>query len=303
MDRWILSELNLLIADVDHHLSHYNPTDAGRRIEEFVELLSNWYVRRSRRRFWKSESDVDKLQAYATLYRCLVTLSKLIAPLTPFLADEMYRNLVASQDASAPESVHLAEFPTADKNAIEQRLIDAARLAMRIASLGRAARASAQIRVRQPLPRVLVAVRSPEEESLLPLIEEQVLEELNVKALIAAKGGDIPAGFKRVEEDGYIVAMDTAVTPELVEEGIAREVVRRIQNLRRAASFELTDRIVTYYTGSDKIRGVMERFADYIRQETLSGELRLGEPDADAFREEKTRALDGEKLAIAVKKL
>jgi isoleucyl-tRNA synthetase len=226
-----------------------------------------------------------------------------MAPLTPFLADEMYRNLVASQDASAPESVHLAEFPTADKNAIEQRLIDAARLAMRIASLGRAARASAQIRVRQPLPRVLVAVRLPEEESLLPLIEEQVLEELNVKALIAARGGDIPAGFKRVEEDGYIVAMDTAVTPELVEEGIAREVVRRIQNLRRAASFELTDRIVTYYTGSDKIRGVMERFADYIRQETLSGELRLGEPDAGAFREEKTRALDGEKLAIAVKKL
>jgi isoleucyl-tRNA synthetase len=303
LDRWILSELNTLILQVDDCLSHYNPTDAGRRIEEFVELLSNWYVRRSRRRFWKSENDEDKNKAYATLYRCLVTLSKLLAPLAPFLADKMYQNLVAEQDEEAPESVHLAEFPTADESAIDQRLMDATRLAMRLASLGRAARSSAQIRVRQPLRQVLVGLRVPEEAELLPMIREQVLEELNVKDLAVGSRGEIPPSYKAVEEGDYTVAVDTTITPELADEGMARELVRRIQNLRRGADFDLTDKIITFYTASDPIRRVMESFGDYIRQETLSDELREGGPADGAHSEEKPRKLNGEEVALAVKRV
>ena len=302
IDRWVLSELNVLIARVDDYLAHYNPTDAARCIEEFVELLSNWYVRRSRRRFWKSENDEDKLQAYVTLYRCLVALSKLMAPLTPFLADEMYRNLVASQDDSAPESVHLAGSPVADEEAIDQRLMEATRLAMHLSSLGRAARSSAGIRVRQPLRRVVVKLRTPQEEEYLSTVREQVLEELNVKELALAAGGGIPAGYQMAEEGGYAVAVDTTITPELADEGLARELVRRIQNLRRAADFELTDRIVTYYTGGERVRRVMRSLSDYIRQETLSEELREGEPDVGAYQEEQ-RPLEGERMSLAVKRV
>ncbi len=302
LDRWILSELNTLVLQVDDYLSHYNPTDAGRRIEEFVEILSNWYVRRSRRRFWKSENDDDKNKAYATLYRCLVSLSKLLDPLAPFLADKMYRNLVAEQDEEAPESVHLAEFPTADESAIDQRLMDATRLAMRLASLGRAARSNAQIRVRQPLRQVLVGLRVPEEAELLPMIREQVLEELNVKDMAVGSRGEIPPSYQAAEEGDYIVAVDTTITPELADEGMARELVRRIQNLRRSADFDLTDRIITFYTGSDPIRRVMESFGDYIRQETLSDELREGGPEDGAHSEEKPRKLNGEEVSLAVKR-
>mgnify|MGYP005835377481 CR=1 FL=1 len=304
LDRWILSELNRLISQVDGYLAAYNPTDAGRRIEEFVEVLSNWYVRRSRRRFWKSENDQDKLQAYATLYHCLTTLSKLIAPFMPFLAEEMYRNLVASQDASAPESVHLAAFPVADESAVEQRLIDAARLAMRIASLGRAARASAQVKVRQPLRKVLIKLRAPDEADLLPLIRDQVLEELNVKDVGVAKSrAGIPSSYSVAEEADYAVAVDTVITPELADEGMARELVRRIQNLRRDANFELTDRIVTYYQGGERTKQVMESFGDYIRQETLSEALRYGEPEDGAHREVRPRKLEGEAVILAVKRV
>ena len=140
LDRWIISELNQLIADVDSALDSYNPTEAGRKIEGFVDGLSNWYVRRSRRRFWKSENDADKLSAYNTLYQCLVTLSKLLAPFIPFVAEELYQNLVRSVFPEAPESVHLADFPVADKSKIDKQLVDDNRLAMKVSSLGRAAR-------------------------------------------------------------------------------------------------------------------------------------------------------------------
>ncbi len=155
LDRWIISELNQLIVDVDSALDSYNPTEAGRKIEGFVDDLSNWYVRRSRRRFWKSENDADKLSAYTTLYQCLVTLSKLLAPFTPFLAEELYQNLVCSVFPEAPESVHLADFPVADETKIDKQLADDTRLAMKVSSLGRAARSQAGIKVRQPLAKVV----------------------------------------------------------------------------------------------------------------------------------------------------
>ena len=184
LDRWIVSELNALTADVTALMDGYDPTGAGRRIEEFVDILSNWYVRRSRRRFWKSENDDDKAWAYATLYSTLLTLAKLAAPLTPFAADEMYANL--APDGSEP-SVHLSDWPEADAALVDERLARAVRLAMRVASLGRNARSKAGIRVRQPLARALVQTR-PDDAALLPIVERQVLDELNVKALEAAEG-------------------------------------------------------------------------------------------------------------------
>ena len=191
LDRWIRSELHSLTADVTTALDDYDAAEAGRRMEEFVELLSNWYVRRSRRRFWKSESDQDKLSAYHTLYICLTGFIRLLAPFAPFMADEMYRNLVSSVDTDALESVHLTDFPVADRSLIDMELSEAMRLAMRVASLGRAARQRAQIRVRQPLARVLVTTSTAkEDEALLGSYGDQVLEELNVKDIqILEKAG------------------------------------------------------------------------------------------------------------------
>jgi isoleucyl-tRNA synthetase len=301
LDRWILSELNLLVSDVDAHLSGYNPTDAGRRIEEFVELLSNWYVRRSRRRFWKSENDQDKLQAYATLYKCLTTVSHLIAPLMPFVAEEMYRNLVASQGDGAPESVHLSRFPEADRTLIDQRLMEATRLAMRIASLGRSARSKAGIRVRQPLAKVSVALRTPEEAALVDSVREQVLDELNVKDITVVAASEIDSTQKAAaEEGGYAVLLDTDITPALADEGLARELVHRIQNMRKSAGFELMDRIATTYQAGANVHRVTASHGNYIRQETLSESLREGPPAEGAYQEK--FKLGGEEVVLGVKR-
>ena len=297
LDRWILSELNALVAQVDGYLDGYDPTNAGRRMQEFIDRLSNWYVRRSRRRFWKSENDQDKLSGYITLRTCLVTLSKLMAPLSPFIAEEIYQNLVCSVDAEAPDSVHLAPFPTVDASLIDQPLMDATRLAMSISSLGRNARSKSGLKVRQPLASVAVKTRNAEERGYLEMVQPQVLEELNIKSLVVLddhselyrqaveEAGDraevtIPVGHYSVAlEGGYMVAVDSTITPELAEEGLARELVHRIQNLRRSAQFELTDRIVTYYDAPEEIGSVMRgNFSDYIRQETLSEDLVAGPP-------------------------
>ena len=297
LDRWILSELNALVAQVDGYLDGYDPTNAGRRMQEFIDRLSNWYVRRSRRRFWKSENDQDKLSGYVTLRTCLVTLSKLMAPLSPFIAEEIYRNLVCSVDAEAPDSVHLAAFPKTDDSLIDQTLMGATRLAMSISSMGRNARSKSGLKVRQPLASVAVKTRNAEERGYLQMVQPQVLEELNIKNLevldddselyrqATEEAGDraevtIPVGHYSVAlEGGYMVAVDSTITPELAEEGLARELVHRIQNLRRSAQFELTDRIVTYYDAPAEIGNVMQgSFSTYIRQETLSEDLVAGPP-------------------------
>jgi len=158
LDKWIISELNQLIADVDGALEAYNPMEAGRKIESFVNELSTWYVRRSRRRFWKSENDADKLSAYNTLYQCLVTLSKLLAPFTPFLAEALYQNLVGSAFPEAPDSVHLTDFPVADVTKIDKQLAADTQLAMKISSLGRAARSQAGIKVRPRLTSLVLSL-------------------------------------------------------------------------------------------------------------------------------------------------
>jgi isoleucyl-tRNA synthetase len=180
LDRWILSELAELTMDMTESLDNYEVELATRRAEGFVEQLSNWYVRRSRRRFWKSDADEDKQAAYATLYECLVTLTRLIAPIIPFVSEQMYRNL-ASSVADGLESVHLDSYPVADEKRIDQRLSQAVRLAMRLSSLGRAARSKVGVKVRQPMEEALVKLRSSEEAELLEQISLQVCEELNIR--------------------------------------------------------------------------------------------------------------------------
>ena len=320
LDRWIISELNTLISQVDSYLGDYDPTNAGRRMQEFIDQLSNWYVRRSRRRFWKSENDADKLGGYVTLHTCLVTLAKLMAPLAPFVAEEIYQNLVCAVDAEAPDSVHLADFPVADPSLVDQELMEATRLAMRIASIGRSARSNAGIKVRQPLSSVAVKPRTPEEGEYLKLVRHQILEELNVKELrsldddvglsgeiLAALAGE-PEGTAKVAdyqvswEGGYVVSLDTKVTDQLHEEGLARELVHRIQNLRRTADFDVTDRIVTYYQAPDEISKVMTgSFAEYIRQETLSQDLVGGTPRDGAQAE--TLQIEGMDVTLGVQRV
>ncbi|HXK33749.1 MAG TPA: DUF5915 domain-containing protein, partial [Dehalococcoidia bacterium] len=368
LDRWVLSELHQLIADVTDALQDFDAQAATKRFEAFVDDLSNWYVRRSRRRFWKSESDDDKAAAYATLYECLTTLARLLAPFTPFLAEEMYQNLVVglwSGDGTPAQSVHLTDWPVSDAALIDRALAEETRLVMRVASLGRAARAKAQIRVRQPVAEIFVKLPTRLEEEALERLAPQVLEELNVRdlrivrdesdflrfevkpnlpvlgkkygkgvreiarALGSMKDDELAAvaraasagepvdvaghtlepgellvngrekeGFASAEEGGAVVIVSTELTPELLQEGLAREIVHRIQNLRKDAGFEIADRIRTYYAGDGEIAAVMQRYGDYIRQETLSVDL---SPDAppDAIHDE-TAEIDGHTVTLAV---
>jgi len=303
LDRWILSELNQLIDVVTRSLDEYDATAAGRKVEEFVDNLSNWYVRRSRRRFWKSENDTDKQSAYTTLYQCLVTLAKLIAPLTPFVAEELYRNLVKPFDKDAPESIHLTDYPQADLNQVDEKLSAAVNVVLKVTSLGRAARAKAGVKVRQPLAKVLVKVRTETEKASLEQMASQVMDELNVKGLSVVeslpveKHPDWPA----VEEGGLMVVIDTDVSLELLDEGLARELVHRLQTLRKQAGFDIADYIETYYEGGPSVQRVMERFAQYVKQETLSRKLIEGKPPEGAF--SKSQVIDGNKVNLAVKRL
>ena len=218
-----------------------------------MDCLSNWYIRRSRRRFWKSENDVDKMAAYRTLYSCLVTLSKLLAPFMPFLAEALYQNLVLSVYKNAPESVHLAEFPVTDEAKIDENLSKATRLAMKLSSMGRAARSKTGIKVRQPLKYAVAVVPTGGERMLVKEVEPQVMEELNIKEfrIVSDAGGLDDERHSMAEEGGYAVGIFREVTEELAAEGLAREIVHRIQNMRRSAGFEIADYINTYYEGDE----------------------------------------------------
>ena len=369
LDRWILSELNQLVAETTQALEDFEPQTAARRSEAFVQSLSNWYVRRSRRRFWKSgllnqgenSGDQDKLAAYATLYEVLVTLSKLLAPIIPFITEAIYQNLVV-RVGLGQESVHLDDYPVADEHVIDSRLTDVSRLAIRLSSMGRAARSKASIKVRQPLATAMIKTRTAEERSLLEQAGPQIIDELNVRdivafdadneivdyklqanmpilgpkygmelhyiieALAAADAQEVAAkvdagesvelsgyelepeeilvssddreGFAVSIDAGYTVAIATEVTPELRLEGQARELVHRIQNMRRAADFDIADRIITYYQGDENLSEVVRVHSDYIRQETLSDELLEGTAPSDAHSEDQN--FDGIESTVAL---
>ena len=308
LDRWINSELQRLISDVTRSMDGYNPTSATRRIEAFVDNLSNWYVRRNRRRFWKGENDADKLAAYTTLYQCLVTLSQLLAPFAPFVAEALYQDLVRSADSETRRSVHLADFPVADETKIDDGLNSSVELAMKISSLGRAARAKAGIKIRQPLSEAVVGVKTEGERIGLERLAVEVGEEINVRRLVMVGGTDggggsrsyaDKLGYSLAEDSGHWVAMRTELTPELIAEGVSREIVRHLQNMRRTAGFDITDQITTYYrTEEPLVRQVIDAYAGYIRQETLSTEISDDLPPAEAYGEKHRIANAEVSLAI-----
>jgi len=310
LDNWISSELNRLVSEVSKLMDSYNPTAATRRIEGFIDNLSNWYVRRNRRRFWKSENDADKLAAYTTLYQCLVTLSQLLAPFVPFIAEELYQNLFRSVSLEAKESVHLTDFPRADETKINDRLNSDVGLAMKISSLGRAARAKAGIKVRQPLGKAVVGVETKEEKEALENLATEVMEEINAKQLVVLSEAkereesrchrDAP-DYSVANDARYWVAISTELTPELIAEGVSRELVRHLQNMRRNAKFDITDHIITYYqTKEPLIKQVINTFADYIKQETLSQELTEDLPPDRAYGEK--HRISNSEVSLAIEK-
>ena len=316
LDRWVLSELNTLVEKVTDGLDDYDPRTTGRAIQDFVHDLSNWYVRRSRRRFWRGELDEDKVAAYQTLYTCLVTVAKLLAPFAPFVAEAVYRNLVCAVDKGAAESVHLCDWPEADAALVDQALMDETRIVMRVVSLGRAARQKSQMKVRQPLASATAFVQTAAQKEPLAMLSAQVTEELNVKELqIKALSEEFSGTFTRpddvlaaageghvlAEDDaGYAVAVDARLTPELADEGVARELVHRLQNLRKAAALEISDRIVAYHGDSVRVAAVLATHGEYVRAETLADELVAGDPPDGATAEQ--AKIEGAEVTLAVRK-
>ena len=370
LDRWVLAELHLLIRDVTAALEDYDPESATRCFEAFWDKLSNWWVRRSRRRFWKGEAGPDKLAAHQTLYECLVTLVKLLAPFLPFLAEEMYQNLVRSLDKEAPESVHHCDWPEAREELIDEWLLSWVATVRKVVGLGRAARNAAGIKIRQPLPELLIKLPREEDEEPLQVLAQDLLEEVNVKRFrviedetevvdlrlnllpdkLGPKFGErfpfikaaveqldpaatarelqehgalritvdgqtytiladeleverLPReGYTIAAEDEYLVALRTEITPELKMEGLARELVRHIQEMRKEADLDLTDRIVTYCEGGEAVKDVLQIHGDYIKRETLSLELVEGEPERAGVDQVKTLKLNGHLVKLGIRK-
>jgi isoleucyl-tRNA synthetase len=294
LDRWIISRLNSLIKKVTERLEDYDPTPTIGEIELFIDDLSLWYVRRNRRRFWKSEDDMDKLVGYQTLYECLVKLVKLIAPFMPFFAEEIYQNLVPDclkQCRDVPQapsgSVHLGDYPKFESNQIDEKLEAEIALVREIVSLGHAAREKVKIKVRQPLSKAIVFSPNDGDSKLLEPHLTTIKDELNVKEL-EIRGQNKEQGAE------YTVELDTHLTPELENEGIGREIVHKVQNLRKEAGFEVTDRIKLFYKTSPRLESAIKANKSYIQNETLALELlpvestlrpRIGRP----FGEDPTR--------------
>jgi isoleucyl-tRNA synthetase len=365
LDRWILSRLQVLVHDVTNHLELYDVYGATASLEQFVDELSKWYVRRSRRRFWKSEADIDKKAGYTTLYACLTGLVKLLAPFLPFLSEEMYQNLVRSVDPDAPESVHHNDWPTADASLIEEKLMADMELAIKLCGLGRSLRNKAGIKLRQPLHEAWVVAEEPTLEKLQRLTH-LVKDELNVKELALTsrkralvdyevllrpsllgkkygtlfpklretvarmdtdvlveklhKGQSVKVkvndrvitlrpeeievriqprkGCILTEEQDVIVGINTTVTEELKTEGLARDIVRRIQNQRKDAGFEIADQIETYYQAGPRLTEVFTTHEDYIVSETLSTTIRKDAPPKEAYVAD--YKIDGEPLTIGL---
>jgi isoleucyl-tRNA synthetase len=368
LDRWLLSELNVLVRDVTEAYENYDVPSATRPIEAFVEKMSTWYLRRSRRRFWKSESDSDKQAAYSTLYTALVTVAKLLAPAMPFLAEELYQNLIRPVDDTAPESVHLARWPEVLPEMIDESLNRDMALVMRLVSLGHSARQKANRRVRQPLAEAAFSVGNASERKAVESYADLFTDELNVKqvrlldtateaishtvkplprqlgqkygnkfpaiqkAIMAMNAEDaahtlldgrslnvqvhndsydiLPEevevkalakeGFAVAEEGAYVAALVTDLTPELVQEGLAREFVRRVQDLRKSAELDVSDRIELYVDASPGLKSAIEAHREYITTETLTSNLIFGSPppEGSAIEDE----FEGEKVRVGLLK-
>ena len=367
LDRWILSELNSLIGKVDAFYEDYEPTKATRAISEFVqEKLSNWYVRLCRRRFWKGEFEKDKIAAYQTLWECLLNITQLAAPVAPFYSDRLYQDLTENTATQKSTSVHLSTFPTVRPDAIDSALENRINKARNITSLALSLRKKEQIKVRQPLQNLMIAVNGPEEKNEIKKIQEQLRSEINVKSIelidddsnILVKeikpnfkvlgprfGKDMGAvvskinafgetEIKTLEQEGKInipfnekniildlseveitskdiegwlvahgngltVALDISLTEDLINEGIARELVNRIQNIRKDAGLEVTDKIDISFLADDDLKERIENNSAYIRSETLGEEIHFPQVMTDGTE----IVFDDIKTQITIKKI
>ena len=303
LDRWMVSELHMLIKDFNGHMENYELHKAARLLPKFIDNLSNWYIRRSRKRFWKSENDGDKNEAYQTLYYVLVELSKVMAPFTPFIAEEIWRNLTSgvseplrpfgthplSTGEGEVASVHLQDFPAADEKLIDEKVNKNMQDLREIITLGLQDRAKNGIKVRQPLKRVILGQKYADvfNETINKIEWSSILiEELNVK------GAEL--GTKT-----ETVMIDTEITPELKLEGAAREIIRHIQQMRKDAGYEVDNRIEVWYDG---LKEVFDSFGSLIAKETLANNVLLKSESALVADLEKVFELDGEKVSVAIKK-
>ena len=363
MDKWLLSRLNTTVQTVDNDLANYKIPEAARALQEFVDEMSNWYVRRSRERFWAKGMEQDKINAYMTLYHALVTIAKTAAPMIPFMTEDIYQNLVRSVDKDAPESIHLCDFPTVNEAWIDKDLEADMKELLEIVVLGRACRNTANIKNRQPIGTMYVKA----EKKMSEFYTDIIADELNVKEVkfaddvesfisysfkpqlrtVGPKYGKLLGGIRQAltdingtaamnelrtngvlkldingndveltEEDllietaqteGYVsesdgetsVVLDTNLTPELIEEGFVREIISKIQTMRKEAGFEVMDKIVVYAHGNDKIQDVMKAHEDEIKSEVLADEMVLGETDGYV----KEWNINKEAVTMGVKKL
>ena len=363
MDKWLLSKLNTLIKEVDSNLENYRIPEAARALQDFVDDMSNWYVRRSRERFWAKGMEQDKINAYMTLYTALVNVCKAAAPMIPFMTEDIYQNLVRSIDKNAPESVHLCGFPDADESMIDKKLESDMDEVLKIVVMGRAARNTANIKNRQPISRMFVKA----DHDLSEFYKQIVEEELNVKSVeftddvrsftsytfkpqlktvgpkygkqlnnirkalaeidgnsamdtLKAEGAlTFEFGGEKVvltEEDllidtaqteGYVtegdnyvtVVLDINLTPELIEEGFVRELISKIQTMRKEAGFEVMDHIHLYQDENDKIAGILKAHTDEIKSEVLADNISLGQTSGYA----KEWNINGEKVMLGVEKI
>ena len=359
MDKWIISELNTLVKEVGEKLDKYDITGSALQIEAFTDRLSNWYVRRNRERFWGTELTNDKIGAYVTLYRVLVTLSKISAPFVPFMTEEIYQNLVVGLDKEAEESIHLCSWPEANEAEVDKKLEEEMDLAYTIVKLGRSARNSVNIKNRQPLSKMLISVKN-----LPEYYSDIVKEELNVKKVVLSAdmkdyvefeikpnlpvlgreyGKLIPAIKQKIAEfnqmelatkveagnieyieigdvqiplskenllvtmqgkDGFAfsgtgeigVVIETEITPELREEGYLREILSKVQNIRKESGFEVMDNINLYVSGNEELEKVVKKYEDIIKHDTLAKNVLYNEEN----KEYAETPINGEKLNIFV---
>ena len=366
MDRWINSRLNTTVKLVDEHLEDYEPTKAARAIEKYVEELSNWYVRRNRRRFWKEGKSIDKTSAYQTLYECLVSLAKLISPTAPFFGEWLYQQLndVTGQDEI---SVHLSFYPTVEETAIDKQLERKMQVARTVSSIVLRIRNQIDINVRQPLSKIILPLNK-EDRSMVESVKHIILDEVNVKDIrfveddsgivsksakpnypvlgkklgkkmkpVAKKVNSLTTdditdfeekgyididmengeqirltdteleiqrtgleGWSVETEDGITVAVDTELTTELLQEGIAREFINRVQNMRKEADFEVTDRIIIGFDGPEEVTDAINAMKKYIKEETLAENIDDSVLDVSDF--VKTWDIEGEKCKISIRR-
>ena len=362
MDKWLLSKMNTMVQAVDTNLANYRIPETARALQEFVDDMSNWYVRRSRERFWAKGMEQDKINAYMTLYTALVNVSKAAAPMIPFMAEDIYRNLVCSIDKNAPESVHLCDFPEADQGQIDKELEANMDEVLKVVVMGRACRNTANIKNRQPIANMFVKAPFKLPDFFADIIREELntkevtftddvrdftsysfkpqlktvgpkygkllggirealpkldgnaaMDELNANGCLKLdiKGQEVVllnddllidtaqiAGYESLQEGEITVVLDMNLTPELMEEGFVRELISKIQTMRKEAGFEVTDRILIYASGNERIEEILKKNADGIRSEVLADEIVL--KSADGYVKEWN--INGETVTMGVKK-